>query len=447
MEQSIFRSYDIRGVYPGELNEDAAFFIGGALVRLTSAKKVFVGRDMRSSGEALQDALMKGIAAEGAEAHDAGMVPVDFQYWAVPQFNYDAGIIVTASHNPKEYNGFKMVDKERMIRGKEIAEEIKRMGGANDRSSVQAGNEGNVIRVDYWGDYIVHILKFVDVKKLKKLKVVVDAGNGMAGAVFSRLMPHLPIEIIPMFFEPDGTFPNRSPNPFISGALDQLKTRVVAEKADFGVALDADSDRIFFVDEKGGFVQADVTLLLLARYWLDREPGAGIAYNLVCSRAVPEFITEWGGRPLKSAVGFVNVRQALQEGKGVMGGEVSAHYCFRDNYYGDSGYIAFVNFLEVLSQAEKPLSALAKEYTRYCRGDEVNFTVQDAAAVMAALEKKYHDAKIDKLDGITFEYPDWWFNVRSSNTEPLLRVTVEGNDCRIMETKRNEISEFIQSMS
>lgn len=437
MQTSIFRSYDIRGIYPSELNEEVAYLIGKAVVKKAGAKKVAVGRDMRLSGEALQGALMRGMAESGAEVHDLGLIPVDFIYWAVPSQGYDAGVEVTASHNPKEYNGFKMMDRERVIRGKEIEEEVKRM------KEGKVVREGKVVPVDYWDVYISNILKFVDAKKLKKLKVVVDAGNGMAGAVFLRLRPHLPIEIIPLFFELDGNFPNRAPNPLMPGALDQLKQKVVAEKADFGVAFDADSDRIFFVDEAGGFVQADVILLLLAKYWLTREPGAGIAYNLICSKAVPEFIQEWGGRPLKSPVGFVNVLQALKEGNGVMGGEVSAHYCFRDNYYGDSGYIAFVNILELFSHAGKPLSHLIEEYARYCRGDEINFKVVSSHDVMQKLVERYSDATIDRLDGITFEYSDWWFNVRPSNTEPLLRVTVEGNDCWIMEQKRKEISEFI----
>lgn len=441
---SIFRSYDIRGVYPSELNEEIAYLIGKAVVKRTGAKKVAVGRDMRLSGEALQNALIRGITECGADVDKVGLVPVDFIYWVVPSHGYDAGVEVTASHNPKEYGGFKMVDRAGFIRGVDLVDEVKNLAKGNEVHEVLGGK---VAEVDYWNEYITQLSKFVDVKRLRKLKIVVDAGNGMAGKVIPLLAAHLPIEVIPLAFELDGNFPSRSPDPLAPGALDLLKARVVAERADFGVAFDADTDRIFFVDEKGGFIQADNTLLLLAKYWITREPGAGIAYNLINSHAVPEFISEWGGRPLRSAVGYVHMGRALKEGRGVMGGEVSAHYSFRDNFYFDSGYIALLIFLQVFSEQDKPLSELVKQFTRYCRGDEVNFRVKDAHAVMAELETKYHDAKIDKLDGITFEYPDWWFNVRPSNTEPLLRVTVEGNDCTIMEVKRKEILEFVAKIS
>lgn len=438
---SIFRSYDIRGVYPKDLDESVAYLVGQALVKLTQAKKIFVGRDMRISGESLMKEVVRGIIESGADADIAGLVPIDFQYWAVPEYGYDAGIVVTASHNPKEYNGFKIMSGEGVIRGIEIREVIESGElGKTDTKGVAA-------EVDYWKKYLEHILSFVDTNKIKPIKVVIDAGNGMAGKVIPLLEPSIPIKVVPLFFELDGTFPNRSSNPLDTGATDALKNKVLQEKADLGVAFDADTDRLFFIDEKGKFVQADTTLLVLAKYFLEKEPGAGIAYNLVCSKAVPELVKKWGGVPLRSAVGYVNVRKAMKEGHGIMGGEISAHYSFRDNYYADSGFIALLIMLQVLSQEDKRFSEMVKDFTPYCRGPEANFKVEDKQEVLDKLEAKYHDADIDKLDGITFKYKKWWFNARPSNTEPLLRVTVEGDTCKIMEGKREEITEFIKNIA
>ncbi len=437
---SIFRSYDVRGVYPDELNEQAAYAVGQALVSLTGASRVLVGRDMRLSGKSLQKELVRGITDSGADVDEVGMVPVEFQYWAVPAHGYDAGIIVTASHNPKEYNGFKMVTGEgRAIRGIEIRQAIEEGGGT------RAGTPGSVQSKDLWDGFIAHILSFVHPEKIRPLKVVVDAGNGMAGAVMERLAPHLPIKIVPLFFEPDGAFPNRSSNPLEPGATDALQARVKEEQAHCGVAFDADCDRLFFIDEKGEFVQADMTLLLLARYILQQRPGSAVVHNLICSRAVPEWVERWGGKAFRSPVGYINVRTTMQEHNAVLGGEVSAHYSFQDNAYSDSGFIAFAMVMEALSQQEQPLSEIIAELRTYCRGDEVNFRVDDKQEMMDRLEAQYADAEIDKLDGVTFQYKRWWFNVRPSNTEPLLRLTVEADTCAYMEKKRDEIARFIEA--
>lgn len=440
----IFRSYDIRGIYPDDLNEAAAYAVGRALVAHTSAKKVFVGRDMRNSGESLIKELIRGITDSGADVDVGGLVPIDFLYWAVPKHEYDAGVVVTASHNPKEYNGFKMVGNGgSFIRGLQIRDVIE--GVDEDTDLKKADKKGSVTEIDSWKEYIDHVLSFVDTSKIKKLKVVVDAGNGMAGKVIPQLAPHLPIKITELFFDLDGDFPNRSSNPLDPGATDALKAKVTEVGADLGVAFDADTDRLFFIDETGEFVQADMTLLVLAKHFLSKEPGVGIAYNLVCSRAVHEFIEQLGGKPLRAAVGYINVREAMQEGEGIMGGEVSAHYSFRDNYYADSGFIAFLILLQVISEDGRNLSEIIEEFQRYCRGDEVNFTVEDKEQMMSMIEAQYNDAKIDKLDGVTFSYKKWWFNVRPSNTEPLLRVTVEAEDCKMMEKKRNELAEYVES--
>lgn len=443
VNQSIFRSYDIRGVYPSEFDETAAYAIGKALVRHTGASTVLLGRDMRLSGESLHREIARGIMDAGADVHDVGLIPVDFIYWAVPKFDYGAGLMVTASHNPSEYNGCKMVGAGgAFIRGVDLRGAIEAVELEDEDNVPDA--KGKVVSKDFWDPYLEHVLSFVEAEKLKKMKIVVDAGNGMAGLVIPKLAPFLPaLEIIPMSFELDGSFPNRSPNPLAPGALDQLKEKVITEGADCGVAFDSDTDRVFFVDEKGKFIPADMVLLVLAKYWLEKEPGAGIAYNLICSKAIPEIVKEWGGVPLRSAVGYVNIRRAMQEGSGVMGGEVSAHYSFRDNYYADSGYIALLLFIAQYTRSGSTVSHMVHEYVRYVRGDELNIHVEDTRETLALLEAQYSDAKIDRLDGVTFEYKNWWFNARPSNTEPFLRITVEADTQKRMEEKREEIRKLV----
>jgi phosphomannomutase len=290
-------------------------------------------------------------------------------------------------------------------------------------------------------------MSFADVKKIKPFKVVVDAGNGLAGKVMPLLFKHLPCELIPLNFELDGNFPAHPSNPLLPESRVQICKKVVEQKADFGIIMDGDTDRLFFITEKGEFIRADTTLIVLAKYFLERHPGAGITYNAICSKAVPQRVKEWGGKPLRSAVGFVNVAKAMREGNGIMGGEVSAHYSFRDNYYADSGFIAFVILLMLISEHNKKLSKIIDGLNPYSRADETNIEVKDIPAVIAAVKEKYKDAKQDELDGLTVEYKDWWVNVRPSNTEPLLRITVEGDTEAIMKKRHAEVVKFIKSIA
>lgn len=437
--EKIFKAYDIRGIYPQELDEATAELIGRAYVQIAGVEKIAVGRDMRLGSNALSRAFIKGATESGCNVDDIGLVPVDEVYFAVGRFDYDGGVMVTASHNPKEYCGFKMVNKYGdVIRGTDIKDLVRR------GSFTKAAKPGKVAARNLDNEYIGHVLSFVDLPKIKPLKIVADAGNGMAGKVLPQLAPYLPVEIIPLFFELDGSFPNRSPNPLEPDATKRLIETVKKEKADLGVIFDGDTDRLFFIDELGNFIRADITLLILAKHFLRLNPGATIIYNAICSKAVPELIKEWRGKAVRSPVGYVNVRKAMIENKALMGGELSAHYSFKDNFFADSGFIAMLLVLQLVSEAGQPLSKIAKEYAIYHKANEINIKVADAAAKIEAVKKKYSDGKQDFLDGITVEYPDWWLNVRPSNTEPLLRITIEADTPELLDEKIVEVANFIK---
>ncbi|MFA5318651.1 MAG: phosphomannomutase/phosphoglucomutase, partial [Patescibacteria group bacterium] len=357
---SIFKSYDIRGIYPDELSPEAAYSIGRALVKKTGASEVVVGMDMRLGGPELKKELIRGITDEGSDVLDIGLVPIDAVYFAVRIQNRPAGVMITASHNPKEYNGFKIpLAGIGWIRGKELESDVLSL------DAKISAKKGKIKSIDVIKDYIKHILSFCDNKKIKPFGVVADAGNGMAGKIIPLLEPHLPIKIIPLNFELDGNFPAHPSNPLMPESQIQIKETILKEKADFGIIMDGDTDRLFFVDERGEFIPADLTLLILAREFLRREPETGIVYNAVCSKIVPEKIREWGGRPIRSAVGFINLMYAMKNNGGIMSGEVSAHYAFRDNGYADSGFIALLVLLQLLSQDGRPISKIVQEFKKY----------------------------------------------------------------------------------
>ncbi len=440
INSTIFKSYDIRGIYPSEIDEGAVFDIGRAFVRYTGAKTVVLGYDARISSPALFKAVAMGIQAQGGQIYDIGQTPTECLYFAVGKYDFDAGIFVTASHNPREYNGLKMIKKNDntigMVRGKDLLSEIK-------PDDVKLDDELRVNKKDIWKDYISHILSFVDLSDIVPLKIVVDASNGVAGLVISKIRDVLPIEVIPLNFNPDGNFPNHSPNPLEPGSADKIGETVRKEKADFGFIFDGDADRVFLVDELGHLIRADATLLLLAKYFLDKNPGMSIAYNAICSKAVPEFVGKWGGKPVRTKVGFINVREGLLENNGIMGGELSGHYCFKDNFYMDSGMISFLTLLQIISKDGRKISDIAKELSPYEKSPELNFKVGDKDAVLEKVKQKYSDGRQDFLDGISVEYADWRFNMRPSNTEPVLRLTIEADTKEILDKKQKELIDFI----
>jgi len=438
---SIFKSYDIRGIYPQELNEEAAYTIGRAYARRVKVNEIIVGSDMRLSGPALKAALIRGITDEGVSVVDIGLVPVDAVYFAVRKQNYPAGVMITASHNPKDYNGFKLpLPGIGWVRGEELRDDVVNLPPLAEKI------KGDIKEFDILPDYIKHVLSFCDVKQVKPFKVVVDAGNGMAGKVVPLLQPHLPIDIIPLNFALDGNFPAHPSNPLLPESQVQIREKILETTADCGVIFDGDTDRLFFVDETGEFVPADLTLLILAKEFLRREPGAGIVYNAICSRIVSETIKKWGGRPLRAKVGFVNVMKTMADEKGIMGGELSAHYSFRDNGYADSGFIAWLILLQLLSEDGRKLSQIVREFNVYNKSPEINIEMSAAtrAAAIERLKEKYNNGRQDEFDGLTVTFPDWWFNVRESNTEPLLRVTIETPNAQMTEAKKEEILKIIK---
>lgn len=437
VNSNIFRAYDIRGIYPSELNEEVAYKIGQVFVSYTKAKRVVVGRDIRLSSLSLFETLVKGITNQGANVYNLGEAPTECLYFSVGHYGYEGGIMITASHNPKEYNGFKLIKKGvEIIRGIEIAQRIKKL----ERPKPQ--KKGKIKNLDIWSDYLNHLFSFVNVNQIKPFKVVIDAGNGMAGKVIPLLKPKLAIEIMPLNFDLDGNFPAHSPNPLAEGATEQISQAIKKEKANFGFIFDGDADRIFLLDEMGNFVKGDITLLLLVKYFLKKNPGVAIAYNLICSKAVPEFIRKWGGKPIRTAVGFVNVREGMRQENGIMGGEVSGHYCFKDNYYSDSAFIAFLILLQVISESGKKVSEMIKELSLYFKG-EFNFEVEKKEAILNKIKKIYSKGKQNYLDGVSVEYDDWWFNLRSSQTEPVLRLTIEAKSKKLLEEKKKELTKLI----
>lgn len=441
INKSIFKSYDVRGLYPSEINEEAAFEIGRAYIRHTGAKNVVMGYDARLSSPSLLKAFLRGVFVEGGKVYNIGRGPTESVYFAVGSRDFDGGVMITASHNPKEYNGFKMMKKTDsgigMVRGEDLRDEVK-----NDFEEVKT--EPEMGSEDMWQDYINHVLSFVDLAEILPLKVVVDASNGVMGEVITKLKDKLPIEIIELNFEPDGNFPNHSPNPLEEGSSDKISELVKSEKADFGIMFDGDADRIFLVGETGKLVRADATLLLLAKYFLQKNPGMAIAYNLICSKALPEFIRKWGGVPVKTKVGFINVMEGLKNNNGVMGGELSGHYCFKDNYYMDSGMIAFLSLMQIISKDGRKVTEIIDELSPYAKGSEINFTVQNKEAAIEKVKEQYKDGKQEYLDGVTVEYKDWWFNIRPSNTEPVLRLTVEADTQEILEKETKELKKLIK---
>lgn len=436
---SIFKSYDIRGIYPEELNEEAAFDIARSFLKFTGAKNIVVGQDTRVSSPALFKAITEGVTAQGGKIYDIGTCPTECLYFSVGNYDYDAGIMITASHNPREYNGFKMLRKNganlEMVRGKDLLLEI-------TLDSFGKDGKTNVEKKDIWKDYLNHIFNFIDLSEIVPLKIVVDASNGVAGMVIDKIKDKLPVEIIPLNFEPNGNFPNHSPNPLEKGSSDKVSQIIKEKKADLGVMFDGDADRLFLVDENGQMVPADAVLLLLAKYFLEKNPSMAVSYNAICSKVVPELIRKWGGVPIRTQVGFVNVREGIMQNNGIIGGEVSGHYCFKDNYYMDSGMIAFLSLLPIISKDGRKVSEIIKGIFPYFKADD-NFTVKDKEEILEKVKKEYSDGKQDFLDGLTVEYQNWWFNLRPSNTEPLLRLTIEAETKELLEEKLREMKKVL----
>jgi len=443
-DSSVFKSYDIRGIYGKEMDDDFFYRIGRFFISYYNIKNIVIAQDSRISSPKIFSALTKGITDQGANVLNLGLVPVECLYFAVNHYKYQAGIMITASHNPKEYNGLKLVkrngESSEILSGKIIYELF-----LENSVFSEPKERGKIKDINLFDDYIKYIFSIYNSEEIKPFKVVLDAGNGTAGNLISNLKDKLPIKIIPLNFEPDGNFPNRPPNPLLAGAGKMASSLILKEKADMGFLFDGDGDRVFLADENGKMARADVFLLILAKYFLKKHPGGSIAYNLICSKSVPEFIKKWGGKPLRTQVGFINVSKAIVQNKGLMGGELSGHYCFSDFFNFDSGIIAFLVCLIEISKSGKKVSEIIKELSPYAKGDETNFEVKNKEEIIEKIKEKYSDGKQDFLDGVTIDYENWWLNARASQTESLLRLTIEADNLEILEKKKKELTDFIES--
>ncbi|MBU1036531.1 phosphomannomutase/phosphoglucomutase [Patescibacteria group bacterium] len=448
LDKSIFKSYDIRGVYPKQLNEGITRLIAQAYLKILSQKLkkkvsdlyLAIGQDIRESSKSLNQALIDTFLDYGVKIDNLGLISINDIYFAVGYYEYDGGIVTTASHNPPQYGGFKMVmtnqdipDSIDFISGESLYQQLSNLPLTVEKL------KGSIKDKDISQDHLRHILSFADINKIKPLKVVVDTGNGMMGLLIPHLFEKLPCQLIPLFLELDKNFLNRSPNPLVEGATIKVSQKVIKEKADLGVIFDVDGDRMFLIDEQGNLVKGDMVLLLLAKSMLKKQPGSGIVYNLICSHAVPELITKWGGQPIRSEVGYRNLADHMRKEDGLMSGEVSAHFAFKDNYYADSGFIALVLALAAISQDGRKLSEIIKDFSLYSRGDEINIEVDDIQAALDKIRTSFSANIKDEIDGITVEFSDWWFNVRPSNTEPLLRITVEAKNQKELQKHQQEI--------
>jgi phosphomannomutase len=440
----LFKSYDVRGIYPSEINDEIAYRIGRCFVPLVSGKRIVVGRDMRPSGERLYEAFARGATEAGADVTYIGLVSTDALYFAVGKYGFDGGVMITASHNPAQYNGMKFT----RARAEAISLDT---GLATIRDQIVNGELpplgpqiGKIEERDILDDFAEHCLSFIDRTKIKPFKIAIDAGNGMAGETVPHVFKHLPCEVIPLFFELDGTFPNHPASPIEPENMLDLQAAVRKHKCDLGVAFDGDADRMFIVDEHGDLIDGSTVTALVALGTLKKHPGARILYNLICSRSVPELVERAGGVPIRSQVGHSIIKKIMRERDVLFGGEHSGHFYFKDNWYADSGMIALMQCLEVFSEATTPVSGVIAPIDTRFRSGEINTEVKDIPAKVAALQAHYSDATIDHLDGVTILYPHWWMNVRGSNTEPLLRLNVEGDTRELMETHRDEALALIR---
>jgi len=445
LDPKVFKAYDVRGIYPTELDEDGAYAIGAAYVEQFEPKRIAVGRDMRLSSPSMADAAMRGAAEAGADVLDLGMIGTEMLYFAVGELGLDGGLTVTASHNPKEYTGMKIVRRGALPVGGEsglLDVRDKAMAGARHRT----GPAGTVEPVDIWPAYVDRVMSFIDVSAVRPLRVVIDAANGMAGAILPPVLERLPVEAVRCFFEPDGSFPNHEPNPLLPENREFIVRKTLEEHADLGVAFDGDGDRCFFVDDTGEFVPGDFVTALFAESVLAKEPGAKIIYDVRASWAVPETIERAGGVPLVNRVGHAFIKARMRKDDAAFGGEVSGHYYFRDFSQADSGVIPFLLMLEVVSRRGKLSEILEPFRSRYFITGEINTPVPDVALKLQELKERYAgEATISHLDGISVEADGWHFNVRPSNTEPLLRLNLEARSRDLMERKREEVLELIRS--
>ena len=438
--EKIFKAYDVRGIVPDELDEDVAESVGAAFVRLTGAPSVVTVHDMRTSSRPLAEAFARGAASQGADVIEGGLGSTDMLYYASGSLGMP-GAMITASHNPAKYNGIKLCREGARPVGADTGLVELRDAAAQGLPPYH-GTPGVIVQRDLLSGYASHLKKLVDLSAIRPLKVAVDAGNGMAGHTVPKVFEGLPITVVPLYFELDGTFPNHEANPIDPQNLRDLQRAVIDSEADIGLAFDGDADRCFVVDERGHIVSPSVLTALIAVRELAREPGASVIHNLITSRAVPEIITEHGGIPVRTRVGHSFIKARMAETGAVFGGEHSGHFYFRDFWYADSGMLAALHVLAALGEQDAPLSDILAGYGRYVATGEINSEVADQAGATARVRAEFASrpgVTSDELDGLTITGDGWWFNLRPSNTEPLLRLNLEASDEDTMLRLRDEV--------
>ncbi len=442
----VFKRYDLRGIYPKPLSQEFAYLFGRAVASHLKCKTFVVGRDHRNGSEELLKGFSSGLADQGCSVTQVGLISTDMIYFTVGKYGFDGGAMITASHNPSEFNGFKLVGKGASGISSETG--LREISAFMEKEQFDDSvKKGKIAEKDVMDDYIEKVLSFVNLAKIKPLHVVVDASNGMAAKTISALEKKLPLKITPLFFDLDPNFPNHAPNPLDPKAFKQIREKVVKEKADAGALFDGDGDRMYMVDEKGKTVPARDITCLLAKVFLKKQPGSKILYTIVMSKIVPETIKELGGIPAIERVGHTFIKTRMRKDNILFGGELSGHFFFRDNYFADSGIIAFVVALQAISETGEPLSSVAKPYHKYFKIQETNSDVKDKQAKIAEIEQIYAPKakKTSKLDGFTAYFGDWWFNVRPSGTENKLRLNLEAKTKNLMNKKTQQLLKTIRA--
>lgn len=443
-DTSIFKAYDIRGTYPDQLNAEIAYAVGNALAGYLRPTSIAIGRDMRESSDELFNALSQGIIDAGVDAVDLGSISTDALYFAVGKYGFDGGVMITASHNPKQYNGFKICKKMALpLSSKEGLDKIQEM--IENDEQTKSPSRGSIARKEILEDYAEHCLSFIDISKIKPFKVVVDAGNGMAGTTLPPVFEKLPLDITPLYFEPDGSFPNHPASPIEIENLVDLQKKIAEVGADFGVAFDGDADRMFLVDKDGRQVGGDMATAMVSNNLLDKYPGETILYNIICSKAVPELVEKKGGTAVQTRVGHAFIKPLMKKHNAVFGGEHSGHFYFRDFWFADSGLVAFLVCLELLSQSDQRLDELINAINPYFRSGEINSKVDSRRQAIEKVSEAFINGEQNRIDGLTVIYPDFWFNLRPSNTEPLIRLNVEADSQKILDTRTKEILDIVRS--
>lgn len=445
---NIFKAYDIRGLYPEDINEEAAFSIAKAFVEFLrnkgefSGQPIIVGRDARNSSDSLYEAVTEGLVSEKADVIDIGAVSTALFYWAIISQKAAGGIMITASHNPAEYNGFKICRVAARSVGLDSGlTEIREL--AKKEKIADLSLVGKVWHKDLLEEYISFVKNKITIEKIKPLKIVVDYGNGMAGAEVEKLLKFLPCWVESLFVEPDGNFPNHEANPIKEENLVVLRERLLNTNADLGIAFDGDGDRIAFLDEKGELVRGDFITALIAQELLKENAGQRILYEVRSSKVMPEVILAAGGMPILGRPGHSLMKEHMRQEDILFGGELSGHYFYRDLGFIENTLFTMTEILRIISEEEKPLSEITAPLKKYFTSGEINFKVVDADQILLKIEQKFGDAQIKKIDGLTVIYPDWWFNLRKSNTEPLVRLNLEADTAQLLGEKKKEVSSLI----